>query len=67
MNRSDLADSTRGKYEGLLRLHLLPPFGQVELRRLAGGASMVRTWYYGLTGGTRTAPPQTTATAASGP
>ena len=34
--RTDLADSTRGKYEGLLRLHVLPTFGKVELRGLAG-------------------------------
>ena len=39
MNRTDLADSTRGKYEGLLRLHILPTFGKVELRRLAGAAT----------------------------
>ena len=48
MKRTDLADSTRGKYEGLLRLHILPTFGKVELRRLAGAATMVRTWYYEL-------------------
>ena len=48
MKRTDLADSTRGKYEGLLRLHILPTFGKVELCRLAGAASMVRTWYYEL-------------------
>jgi hypothetical protein len=48
MKRTDLADSTRGKYEGLVRLHILATFGKVELRRLAGAASMVRTWYYAL-------------------
>ena len=48
MKRTYLADSTRGKYEGLLRLHILPNFGKVELRRLTGAASMVRTWYYEL-------------------
>jgi hypothetical protein len=46
MKSTDLADSTRGKYEGLLRLHILPTFGKVERRRLAGAASMVPTWYY---------------------
>ena len=48
MKRTDLADSTRGKYEGLLRSHILPTFGKVELRRLAGAASTVRAWYYEL-------------------
>jgi hypothetical protein len=48
MIRSDLAGSTRGEYDGLLRLHVLPTFGQVKLGRLAGAAGMVRTWYYEL-------------------
>ena len=48
MKRTDLADSTRGKYEGLLRLHILPTFGKVQLYKLAGAASMVRSWYYEL-------------------
>ncbi len=48
MKRTDLADSTRGKYEGLLRLHILPTFGKVQLYKLAGAASMVRAWYYEL-------------------
>jgi hypothetical protein len=48
MKRTDLADSTRGKYDGLFRLHILLTFGKVELRRLAGAASMVPTWYYAL-------------------
>jgi Transposase IS116/IS110/IS902 family len=29
-------------------LHILHTFGKVEVRRLAGAASMVRTWYYKL-------------------
>ena len=66
MKRTDLADSTRGKYEGLLRSHILPTFGKVELRRLAGAASTVRSGTTSSTSGTRTAPPQMTPTVASG-
>ena len=42
--RTDLADSTRGKYEGLLRLHVLPTFGKVELRGLAQVFERLSNW-----------------------
>ena len=39
MKRADMAESTRGNYEGLLQLHLRPTFGKVKLRRLEGAWS----------------------------
>ena len=36
--RTDLARTTRGKYDGLLRLHIFPKFGRVELGRLSATA-----------------------------
>lgn len=42
-----LRQRTRENYEGLLRLHILPALGEVELGRLA--PSGVRQWHAGLT------------------
>ncbi len=44
--RTDLAATTRSKYDGLLRLHILPKFDPVELGRLS--ATAVRAWYHEL-------------------
>ena len=44
--RTDLARTTRSKYDGLLRLHIFPKFGRVELGRLS--ATAVRAWYHEL-------------------
>jgi integrase len=50
--RSDLRPSTRGKYEELLRRHLIPKFGAREIARLA--PSDVRAWYHVLAAQHRT-------------
>lgn len=42
-----LAPRTRERYEGLLRTHITPVLGQVELRRLT--VASVRAWYSRLT------------------
>ena len=44
--RPNLRPRTRELYEGLLRLHVLPSVGRVELRKLS--PVMVRRWYSGL-------------------
>jgi integrase len=44
--RPQLRPRTRELYEGLLRLHILPSLGGVELRKLS--PSTVRRWYAGL-------------------
>lgn len=44
--RSDLRPTTRAKYTGLLRLHIEPSIGSVELSKLSPSA--VRNWYHGL-------------------
>lgn len=41
--RPKLRPRTRELYEGLLRLHVLPSLGRVELRKLS--PAMVRRWY----------------------
>jgi integrase len=46
--RSDLRPSTRGKYEQLLRLHICPELGALDVNRLA--PSTVRGWYLALHG-----------------
>jgi integrase len=45
-NRSDLRPTTRAKYEGLLRRHILPSLGETELAKLK--PADVRAWYHGL-------------------
>ncbi len=42
-----------GKYDGLLRRHILPRFDRVELGRLS--VTAVRAWYHELKTGSRTA------------
>jgi len=44
--RPKLRPRTRELYEGLLRLHVLPSLGRVELRKLS--PVVVRRWYSGL-------------------
>ena len=44
--RTDLAPTTRGKYDGLLRLHILPRFDRVELGHLS--ATAVHAWCHKL-------------------
>lgn len=44
--RPKLRPRTRELYEGLLRLHVLPTLGSVELRKLS--PAVVRRWYSGL-------------------
>ena len=44
--RSDLEDTTRAKYEGLLRLHVLPAFGSHRIAHIDPAA--VRGWYHAL-------------------
>jgi hypothetical protein len=44
--RTDLAPTTRGKYDALLRLHILPKFDRIELGRLS--ATSVRAWHHEL-------------------
>lgn len=45
-DRPDLRPRTRELYEGLIRLHIAPTLGNVELRKLTPAA--VRRWYSGL-------------------
>jgi hypothetical protein len=44
--RSDLEETTRAKYEGLLRLHILPAFGYRRIAHVDPAA--VRGWYHAL-------------------
>jgi integrase len=44
--RSDLEETTRAKYAYLLRAHILPKLGDIELARLT--AAEVRAWYHEL-------------------
>jgi integrase len=44
--RSDLEDTTRAKYQGLLRLHVLPAFGSHRIAHIDPAA--VRGWYHAL-------------------
>ncbi|MGH9129909.1 MAG: hypothetical protein ACRDY2_13355 [Acidimicrobiales bacterium] len=46
--RTDLRPTTHGKYADLLRLHVVPKLGKVELGKLA--PSTVRSWYLDLRG-----------------
>jgi integrase len=50
-NRGQLRSRTRELYEGLLRLHIFPTLGDVELSDLV--ASRVRLWHSKLSAGTR--------------
>ena len=44
--RGDLEDTTRAKYQGLLRLHVLPAFGSHRIAHIDPAA--VRAWYHAL-------------------
>ena len=44
--RSDLAETTRAKYQGLLGLHILPAFGHCRIAQVDPAA--VRHWYHAL-------------------
>ena len=44
--RSDLENTTRAKYDGLLRLHVLPAFGSHRIAHIDPAA--VRGWYHAL-------------------
>ena len=44
--RSDLAETTRAKYQGLLGLHILPAFGRCRIAQVDPAA--VRGWYHVL-------------------
>ena len=45
-SRSDLRETTRAKYELLLRVHLLPEFGHIQLVKVL--PDHVRKWYHEL-------------------
>ena len=54
-DRPELRPRTRELYEGLLRLHIVPALGHVELRKLT--PSTVRRWHSGLLKAGRPGPP----------
>ncbi|WP_298207456.1 site-specific integrase [Ferrimicrobium sp.] len=45
-SRSDLRPTTKAKYAGLMRLHILPTFGHLRLGAIS--PDRVRGWYYGF-------------------